>query len=71
LFGVAAAPGDWWWLILGAVAMLAMLLGASIPMMEERSLQRRSVLSGRHGRGVAVRAASAAKSPGVKGNWVA
>lgn len=41
LFGIAAAPGDWWWLILGAVAMLAMLLGASIPMMEERSLQRR------------------------------
>jgi steroid 5-alpha reductase family enzyme len=41
LFGIAAAPGDWWWLILGAVAMLAMFLGASIPMMEQRSLQRR------------------------------
>ncbi|MEM6109907.1 DUF1295 domain-containing protein [Mycobacterium sp. 050272] len=41
LFGIAAAPADWWWLILGAVAMLAMFLGASIPMMEERSLQRR------------------------------
>jgi steroid 5-alpha reductase family enzyme len=41
LFGIAAAPGDWWWLILGGVAMLAMFLGASIPMMEERSLQRR------------------------------
>lgn len=41
LFGVAAAPADWWWLIIGAIAMLAMFLGASIPMMEERSLQRR------------------------------
>jgi steroid 5-alpha reductase family enzyme len=41
LFGIAAAPEDWWWLILGALAMLAMFLGASIPMMEERSLQRR------------------------------
>jgi steroid 5-alpha reductase family enzyme len=41
LFGIAASPADWWWLIVGAVAILAMFLGASIPMMEERSLQRR------------------------------
>lgn len=41
LFGIAAAPEDWWWLILGALAILAMFLGASIPMMEERNLQRR------------------------------
>lgn len=41
LFGVAASPGDWWWLFLGAAAMLAMFLGASIPMMEARSLERR------------------------------
>lgn len=41
LFGIAVAPADWWWLSLGAVAMLAMFLGASIPMMEERSLGRR------------------------------
>ncbi|MCV7424556.1 DUF1295 domain-containing protein [Mycobacterium yunnanensis] len=41
LFGIAAAPADWWWLIVGAAAILAMFLGASIPMMEERSLQRR------------------------------
>ena len=41
LFGVAASPGDAWWLPLGAVAMLAMFLGASIPMMERRSLERR------------------------------
>ena len=30
-----------WWLFVGAVAMLAMFLGASIPMMEKRSLERR------------------------------
>jgi steroid 5-alpha reductase family enzyme len=41
LFGVAAAPAEAWWLMLGAVAILAMFLGASIPMMEERSLERR------------------------------
>jgi len=41
LFGVAASPGDAWWLFLGAAAMLAMFLGASIPMMETRSLERR------------------------------
>ena len=41
LFGVAASPGDAWWMFAGAVAMLAMFLGASIPMMEERSLERR------------------------------
>lgn len=41
LFGVAASPKDAWWLFVGALAMLAMFLGASIPMMETRSLQRR------------------------------
>lgn len=41
LFGIAAAPADWWWLIIGAALILAMFLGASIPMMEERSLARR------------------------------
>ncbi|MEU0498400.1 DUF1295 domain-containing protein [Mycobacterium sp. NPDC006124] len=41
LFGISAAPADWWWLIIGAAAILAMFLGASIPMMEERSLERR------------------------------
>ncbi|WP_308124225.1 DUF1295 domain-containing protein [Mycolicibacterium xanthum] len=40
LFGGAASPGSWW-LFAGAAAMLAMFLGASIPMMEARSLQRR------------------------------
>jgi steroid 5-alpha reductase family enzyme len=41
LFGVAAAPADAWWLLAGAALMLALFLGASIPMMEERSLARR------------------------------
>ncbi len=41
LFGVAAAPAQAWWLFVGVLAMLAMFLGASIPMMESRSLQRR------------------------------
>jgi len=41
LFGFATAPADWWWLVLGAVGILAMFEGASIPMMEQRSLERR------------------------------
>jgi steroid 5-alpha reductase family enzyme len=41
LFGVAASPADAWWLFVGAAAMLAMFTGASIPMMETRSLHRR------------------------------
>jgi steroid 5-alpha reductase family enzyme len=41
LFGVAAAPADAWWLFVGVLAMVAMFLGASIPLMEKRSLERR------------------------------
>lgn len=41
LFGVAAAPADAWWMFIGALSMLGMFLGASIPMMENRSLERR------------------------------
>lgn len=41
LFGIAAAPADAWWLVIGAVAILVLFLGASIPMMEKRSLERR------------------------------
>lgn len=40
LFGLAASPSSWW-VLLGTVAMLGMFLGASIPMMEKRSLERR------------------------------
>ncbi len=46
LFGVAAAPGDAWWLFIGVLAMLAMFLAVSIPMMEERSLERRPSYQG-------------------------
>ncbi|HET6694126.1 MAG TPA: DUF1295 domain-containing protein [Pedococcus sp.] len=45
LFGLAASPTDWWWLFAGAAAMLAMFLGASIPMMDQRSLERRPTYS--------------------------
>lgn len=41
LFGLAAHPEGWWWLILGFLAMLLMFIFASIPMMEKRSLERR------------------------------
>jgi steroid 5-alpha reductase family enzyme len=41
LFGVAVAPSDAWWVCLGALGMLGMFLGGSIPMMETRSLERR------------------------------
>ncbi|GAA1794952.1 DUF1295 domain-containing protein [Nocardioides hankookensis] len=41
LFGLATSPSDWWWLFIGAIAMVALFLGASIPMMEQRSLERR------------------------------
>ncbi|MBF5002078.1 DUF1295 domain-containing protein [Nocardia sp. BSTN01] len=40
LFGLAAAPGSWW-VLAGVVTMVAMFVGVSIPMMEQRSLQRR------------------------------
>lgn len=41
LFGLAASPPDWWFVFVGAVAMLLLFLLASIPMMEQRSLERR------------------------------
>ena len=41
LFGLAAVPGAWWWVLPGAIAMLAMFLLASIPMIDKRSLARR------------------------------
>src|SRR3954447_676007 len=40
LFGMAAAP-SWWWTIVGPLVMVLLFETASIPMMEERSLQRR------------------------------
>ena len=41
LFGLATSPSDWWFVFVGAIAMVALFLGASIPMMEQRSLERR------------------------------
>lgn len=41
LFGVAAHPDAWWWTAVGPVTMTALLRGASVPMMDRRSLERR------------------------------
>ena len=41
LFGLAAAPAQWWWIIPGALAMTAMFKFASVPLMDTRSVERR------------------------------
>lgn len=41
LFGLAAAPSDWWWIMPGALAMTAMFVFVSVPFMDERSAERR------------------------------
>ena len=41
LFGLAAVPSAWWWVLPGAIAMLVMFLFASIPMIDKRSVERR------------------------------
>ena len=41
LFGIAAVPSAWWWVLPGAIAMLIMFLVASIPMIDKRSVERR------------------------------
>ncbi|WP_020650909.1 DUF1295 domain-containing protein [Solimonas variicoloris] len=41
LFGLAAAPSAWWWLPWGALAMTAMFVFVSIPLMDRRNLERR------------------------------
>jgi len=46
LFGVAVSPRDAWWLFAGVALMIAMFLGASIPLMEKRSLERRPQYQG-------------------------
>lgn len=38
--GVAADP-SWWWVLVGPLAMIAMFVGASIPMLDRRSAERR------------------------------
>jgi len=46
LFGLAAAPAQWWWIIPGALSMTAMFKFASIPLMDTRSLERRPAYAG-------------------------
>ena len=41
LFGVAARPGVGWWTLAGPLAITAMFLFASIPLLDRRSLERR------------------------------
>lgn len=41
LFGIAAAPEQWVWIVPGALAMTAMFVFASIPLMDRRSVERR------------------------------
>jgi steroid 5-alpha reductase family enzyme len=41
LFGVAGNPGSWWWTLIGPVSMTALLRGASVRLMDNRSLERR------------------------------
>jgi len=41
LFGLAAAPDQWWWIVPGALCMTAMFAFASIPLMDKRSAERR------------------------------
>jgi steroid 5-alpha reductase family enzyme len=41
LFGLAAAPAQWAWILPGALSMTAMFLLASIPLMDQRSVARR------------------------------
>jgi steroid 5-alpha reductase family enzyme len=41
LFSVDAAPTTWWWTAIGPVSMIAMFVGACIPMMDTRSAERR------------------------------
>lgn len=41
LFGLAAAPDQWWWITPGALAMTAMFVFVSVPFMDERSAERR------------------------------
>jgi steroid 5-alpha reductase family enzyme len=41
LFGLAAAPGQWWWIVPGTLTMTGMFLFASLPFMDNRSLERR------------------------------
>ena len=40
LFALAAAP-SWWWTIVGPLSITVMFFAVSLPMIEERMLERR------------------------------
>lgn len=41
LLGLASYPSGWWWIVPGAISMALMFVFVSIPLMDERSLERR------------------------------
>lgn len=41
LFGLAAHPQGWWWIMPGALAIAAMFFFVSVPLMDKRSIERR------------------------------
>ena len=41
LFAIAADPAVWWWTAIGPLTIIALFVGASIPVMDERSAARR------------------------------
>ncbi len=42
LFGLAAHPQGWWWIMLGAISIVAMFFFVSVPLMDARSAERRA-----------------------------
>ena len=41
LFGLAAHPEGWWWIMPGGIAMTAMFFFVSIPLIDDRSKENR------------------------------
>lgn len=41
IFGLAAAPSQWWWVCPGALAMIILFVFVSVPFLDKRSLERR------------------------------
>jgi steroid 5-alpha reductase family enzyme len=42
LFGLAAHPQGWWWIMPGALSIVAMFFFVSVPLMDARSVERRA-----------------------------
>lgn len=49
-FGLAVAPSQWWWICPGALAMTAMFVFVSIPLMDQRSRERRPAYAAHNAR---------------------